>query len=66
MTKIKQFSTRFDVLYSRENNPWTGGVQCLTSSGAFFPWDFGQWGFTDVRKGDAETGRGWLGRWDFP
>ena len=22
--------------------------------------------FTDVRKGDAETGRGWLGRRDFP
>ena len=22
--------------------------------------------FTDVRKGDAETGRGWLGRGDFP
>lgn len=32
MTKLKQFSNEFDVLYSRENNPWTGGTQGLTSS----------------------------------
>lgn len=24
MTKLKQFSNKFDALYSRENNPWTG------------------------------------------
>ena len=24
MTKIKQFSNEFDVLYPRENNPWIG------------------------------------------
>lgn len=31
--KTKQFSNEFDVLYSRESSPCTGGVQCLTSSG---------------------------------
>ena len=36
MTKLKQFSNEFDALYSRENNPWIEGVQCLTSSGVFF------------------------------
>lgn len=32
MTKLKRFSNEFDVLYSRENDPWTGGTQGLTSS----------------------------------
>ena len=31
------------------------------------PKGFGATGsFTDVRKGDAEIGHGWLGCWDFP
>ena len=36
MIKIKQFSSEFNVLYSRENNPWVGGVQGLTKGGAPF------------------------------
>lgn len=42
MTKQKQFSNEFDVLYSRENNPWIKQVQCLTRSGALFLRNFGQ------------------------
>lgn len=38
MTNIKQFSKEFDVLHSREDNPWGGG-QCLPSS--LFPGDLG-------------------------
>lgn len=36
MTKIIQFSNEFDVLPSRDNNPWMGGQPC-TSSAAFSP-----------------------------
>lgn len=25
--KLKQFTNEFDVLYSKENNPWIGGLQ---------------------------------------
>ena len=28
MTKLKEFSTEFDVLYSRENDPCLEGIQC--------------------------------------
>lgn len=42
MTKIIQFNNKFDVLYSRENNPWIGGVPCLTSTRVLFPKDFEQ------------------------
>lgn len=42
MAKLKQFTSELDVLYSEENNPQIGRVQCLTSSGALFPRDFGQ------------------------
>lgn len=38
MTKMKQFSNEFAVLYSRENNPWIRGIACLTSSGGLFLW----------------------------
>lgn len=31
MTKLKQFSKEFGVLYSRKNNPQIRGVQCLIS-----------------------------------
>ena len=41
MTKNKQFSNEFDVLYSRENNPCTGGA-VFYSQGALFPRDLGQ------------------------
>lgn len=42
MTKIMEFSNKFDVLYARENSPWIGGEQCLTSSRALFLRDAGQ------------------------
>lgn len=42
MTKLRQFSNKLDVLCAKENNPWTGGVRCLTSGKALFPWDLGQ------------------------
>lgn len=32
MTEIKQVSNDFDVLYSRANNPHSGGAPCLTGS----------------------------------
>lgn len=34
MAKQKQFNNDFNVLYSMENNPWTGGVE--HSSGGIF------------------------------
>lgn len=37
LTKLQQVSNKFDVFYSRENNPWTREVQCPTSSRALFP-----------------------------
>lgn len=43
MMKLKQISTAFDVLYSREDNPWIGEAQCPLSSGTLFLGDFGQW-----------------------
>ena len=37
-------SNKFDVLYSGENNVWTGGggVQCVRGSGGPLPRDLGQ------------------------
>lgn len=44
---------RWTSFIQGKNNPWTGGVQCLTSSGAPFPGGFGQQGsFIEVRRGD--------------
>lgn len=66
MIKIVQFCKKFDVLLSGENNPWTGGVQCLTSSGAPFLRDLRQGGF--YRKLEEATGKRhdcWLGGWGF-
>lgn len=52
MTKLKQFSDDFDLLYSRENSPWIGRVRCLTSSGVLFLRDFRQeWVLGTVRRG---------------
>lgn len=34
--KLKQVSNEFVVFYSKENNAWIGGVQCVTSSGALY------------------------------
>ena len=35
--KQKQLSSKFDILHSREDFPWIGEIQCLTSSGSLFP-----------------------------
>lgn len=45
MTELKQFSKELDVLYSKKNNPWTGGVRYLTSSRVLLLRNFGQEGF---------------------
>ena len=37
----EQFSNKSDIPYSREDSPWIGGIQGL-SSGALFQRDFGQ------------------------
>ena len=42
MTKLKQFSNEFVVLYPRENNLQVRGVQILANSGALCPGDFRQ------------------------
>ena len=42
MTKLKQLSNKFDVLYWRENDPCTRGVQCIRNSRALFWKDLGQ------------------------
>lgn len=34
--KLKQVSNEFVVFYSKENNAWIGGVQCVISSGALY------------------------------
>ena len=53
MTKLKQFSDDFDLLYSRKNSPWIGRVRCLTSSGELFLRDFRQeWVLGNVRRGN--------------
>lgn len=41
-SKVKQFNKEYDVLCSRENNPWTEEVQCLRSNRALFLNDFGR------------------------
>lgn len=40
--KAKTIGNEFDVLYSRKNNPWIGGIQCLTNNGELFMKDFRQ------------------------
>ena len=40
--KLKEVSTDFNVLYSRENNPWVGGVPHLTNNRVLYRRDLGQ------------------------
>lgn len=56
VTKLEQFSTEFDVLYSRENNPWPG--EC---SGSLAAEDSsrgmrGRNEFSECWQGPVETG----------
>lgn len=67
MAKIIQFSNEFDGLYLKENSPCIGGRSCLTSSGTFFPRDFGQEHvLQSVRGGSVDMGQGWPACWGFP
>lgn len=56
MTKQRQFSNEFNVLYSRENNPWVGGGQYLISSGACFPRVLGQEQVAEASKKQGMIG----------
>ena len=54
---LKQFNNELAVLYSRENSPWVGRVQCLLSNGDFLLRDFGQeQAMQTVRASDVDTG----------
>lgn len=66
MPKLKQFSNVFDVAFSKENNPWIGEAQCLTSSGTLFLRDLGQESFIEIRRGNSETKYDWLRGRGFP
>lgn len=67
MPKLKYFSNEFDVLCSKENKPWIGGLQCFMSSGTLFLRDFGQEGCSQsLRRGNMETGHNWIGDQGFP
>ena len=56
--KIKQFSNKFDVLHSRENNSWIGGEQYLTS---MLPGGFGQEGVLKSVSSTATWEQGMIG-----
>lgn len=53
-----QFSDKFDALYSKENNPRIGEVQCLPSSGEHSP--------QGILGGTVEARSDWLGGRDIP
>lgn len=67
MMKLKQFSNEFDILYSKDNNPFGLGecsasqaVECCScGNGA-------RLSFTEVRRGNREAGHDWLGGQEFP
>lgn len=58
-------SEESDVLYSRENNPCTGGVPG-TSSRCNILSVLGKSVLQSIRRGHVETGCKWLGGWEFP
>lgn len=61
MTKMKQCSNGLHVLYSRENNAGTEGVQCLTSSTALFPGLWARASFTERLSSSVVTAHDWQG-----
>lgn len=68
MTKLKQFSNKFDVLYSRENNPRTGEHR---ASPAVEPSPQEIWGKRELvlpggRRGNKETRQDWQGDQGLP
>lgn len=68
MRKITQFNNKFDVLYSRENNPCIVGAQRLAGGGAPIPWVLGKGKlYTQKRNRRRDwTGHDWLGGRGFP
>lgn len=66
MTKLKQFSNKFGVHYSRENNPWIGRVKCLRSRRRRFLKDLSKMSSVSLRGSKAKTGHDWLGGQGFP
>lgn len=55
------FSNEVDVLYSKENNPWTGGL--------LVPLPEGFWArlsLENIRRGKEDTEHDWLGGQGFP
>ena len=66
MTKIIQLGNEFDVLYSRKNSPWIGGVQCLASSRAPLLRDFGQVLFLQGLEEARQEWHDWLGGQELP
>lgn len=59
MTKMKQCSNGLHVLYSREDNPGTEEVQCLTSSTALFPGFWAKASFTEHLSSSVEMAHDW-------
>ena len=57
MTKLQQFQNKLDVLYSRENNPWTGGHLVPHRPWSTLPEGFG------ARASLTENEGGLSGRW---
>ena len=66
VTKIIQLGNEFDVLYSRKNSPWIGGVQCLASSRAPLLRDFGQVLFLQGLEEARQEWQDWLGGQELP
>lgn len=65
MTKIKQFTNKFDVLHSKENNLGITGVQCLTDSGHSYEEILGRDEFHRVLEVETQKQHDWLEAGDF-
>lgn len=67
MTKLNQFSSEFDAFFSRENNQWIGGAQCLTTGEHCSQ---GIWGKREfdrmLEEATWRTEHDWLGSQGFP
>lgn len=60
MTKLEQFSSEFNVLYSRENSPWVEEIQCLARSEHSARGVLGK-----IKFYRALEEQDWLGDWEF-
>ena len=67
MMKLKQFSNEFDVLYSKDNNPFSLGECSASQAVECCSYENGaRLSFIEVRRGNRETGHDWLGGQEFP